>query len=131
MITLRKVNGTSSIRDHSFSTYAKFSEKLTFLTPWYIHVPASVYQWIWLGSFPLGFWLYREKSIHRHFQKPFFEKKTWENKKTLPVVGFFFVIYLNWRPVESILGILSWFEEVLFQESLEILYWFSEREISK
>ena len=22
-------------RDHSFSTYAKFSEKLTFLTPWY------------------------------------------------------------------------------------------------
>ena len=23
------------IRDHSFSTYAKFSEKLTFLTPWW------------------------------------------------------------------------------------------------
>ena len=24
-----------TIRNHSFSTYAKFSEKLTFLTPWY------------------------------------------------------------------------------------------------
>ena len=26
-----------SARDHSFSTYAKFSEKVTFLTPWYAH----------------------------------------------------------------------------------------------
>ena len=25
------------IGDHSFSTYTKFSEKLTFLTPWYAH----------------------------------------------------------------------------------------------
>ena len=25
-------------RDHPLSTYAKFSEKLTFLTPWYVHV---------------------------------------------------------------------------------------------
>ena len=25
-------------RDHSFSTFAKFSKKLTFFTPWYIHV---------------------------------------------------------------------------------------------
>ena len=29
---------TQTSRDHSFSTYAKFSEKLTFLTPWYTHV---------------------------------------------------------------------------------------------
>ena len=27
-----------SLRDHSFSTYAKFSEKLTFLIPWYVHI---------------------------------------------------------------------------------------------
>ena len=27
-----------TIRDHSFSTYTKFSEKLTFLTPWYAQV---------------------------------------------------------------------------------------------
>ena len=27
-----------SIRDHPFSTFAKFSEKLTFLTPWYAQV---------------------------------------------------------------------------------------------
>ena len=27
------INIIISIRDHSFSTYAKFSEKLTFLTP--------------------------------------------------------------------------------------------------
>ena len=26
------------IRDHSFSTFAKFSEKLSFLAPWYAHV---------------------------------------------------------------------------------------------
>ena len=26
------------VRDHSFSAFAKFSEKLTFLTPWNTHV---------------------------------------------------------------------------------------------
>ena len=26
------------VRDHSFSTFSKFSERLTFLTPWYIYV---------------------------------------------------------------------------------------------
>ena len=29
-------------RSHSFSTYAKFSEKLIFLTPWYAHVSLSL-----------------------------------------------------------------------------------------
>ena len=29
---------TSSIRDYPFNTYAKFSEKLTFLTPSYAHI---------------------------------------------------------------------------------------------
>ena len=28
-------------RSHSFSTYAKFTEKLIFLTPWYAHVSLS------------------------------------------------------------------------------------------
>ena len=28
----------TALRDHSFSTYAKFSVKLTFLTPWHAHV---------------------------------------------------------------------------------------------
>ena len=28
--------------DHSFSTYAKFSKKLTFLTPLYAHVRAGI-----------------------------------------------------------------------------------------
>ena len=33
------LSGFSSIRDYSFSTCAKFSKKLTFLTPWYeMHV---------------------------------------------------------------------------------------------
>ena len=27
-----------SYRENSFSTFAKFTEKLTFLTPWYAHV---------------------------------------------------------------------------------------------
>ena len=30
-------NFSSEVRGHSLSTYAKFSEKLTFLTPWYVH----------------------------------------------------------------------------------------------
>ena len=30
--------GTNGLRDHSFSTYAEFSEKLTFLTSWYVNV---------------------------------------------------------------------------------------------
>ena len=29
-------------RDHSFSWYAKFSEKLTFRTPWYTHVRVHI-----------------------------------------------------------------------------------------
>ena len=29
-------------RGHPLSTYAKFSEKLTFLTPWYAHVPVRI-----------------------------------------------------------------------------------------
>ena len=33
--------GTNGLRDHSFSTYAKFSEKLTFLTSWYANVRFS------------------------------------------------------------------------------------------
>ena len=31
-----------SLRDHPFSTYAKFSEKLTFLTPWYWYVRVCI-----------------------------------------------------------------------------------------
>ena len=30
------------VRDHSFSTYVKFSEKLTFFTPWYVHVRVRI-----------------------------------------------------------------------------------------
>ena len=30
---------SKTIRDHPFRAYAKFSEKLTFLTPWYVHEP--------------------------------------------------------------------------------------------
>ena len=28
--------------DHSFSTYAKFSENITFLTPWYAHISGRI-----------------------------------------------------------------------------------------
>ena len=31
----------ASVWGHSFSTYAKFSEKLTFLNPWYAHIHVS------------------------------------------------------------------------------------------
>ena len=30
------------IRDHSFITFAGFSEKLAFLTPWYAHVRVRI-----------------------------------------------------------------------------------------
>ena len=33
-----------TVRDLSFSTYAKLSEKLAFLTPWYAHVDVRAYQ---------------------------------------------------------------------------------------
>ena len=36
---------TTADWDHSFSTYAKFSEKLTFLTPWYAHVSVRIRGW--------------------------------------------------------------------------------------
>ena len=32
----------STIRAHPLSTYAKLSEKLTFLTPWYVHVRVRI-----------------------------------------------------------------------------------------
>ena len=34
---IRACNFRLVIRDHSFNTYAKFSEKLAFLTPLYAH----------------------------------------------------------------------------------------------
>ena len=39
-IILRFVHSISpfNVGDHSFSTYAKFSKKVTFATPWYAHV---------------------------------------------------------------------------------------------
>ena len=30
------------LRDHSFTTYAKLSEKLTFRTPWYAHIRVRI-----------------------------------------------------------------------------------------
>ena len=33
-----ELNGKIQVRNHPFSAYAKCSEKLTFLTPWYAHV---------------------------------------------------------------------------------------------
>ena len=37
--------------DHPFSTYAKFFEKLTFLTPWYTHVRARIRNVSFLENF--------------------------------------------------------------------------------
>ena len=41
-LTFRKVH---NVRDHLFSTYAKFLEKLTFLTPWYAHELVRIRGW--------------------------------------------------------------------------------------
>ena len=39
-VILRFVHSISpfNVGDHSFSTYARFSKKVTFATPWYAHV---------------------------------------------------------------------------------------------
>ena len=42
-------------RDHSFSTYGKCSEKLTFLTPWYADVRTCAYQEVRNVSFSEDF----------------------------------------------------------------------------
>ena len=39
---LESVKQYFTIRDHPVSTYTKFSEKLTFLTPRYAHVPVRI-----------------------------------------------------------------------------------------
>ena len=40
--TLETQRRSCKLRDHSFSTYAKFSEKLTFLNPRHAHVSARI-----------------------------------------------------------------------------------------
>ena len=42
LVNLHLVLYTVNIRGHPLSTYAKFSEKLTFLTPWYAHVRVRI-----------------------------------------------------------------------------------------
>ena len=37
MVETPRKSETQIVKDHPFSTYAKSSEKLTFLTPWYAH----------------------------------------------------------------------------------------------
>ena len=37
-LMIHSQNASTFLRGHPLSTYAKFSEKLTFLTPWYAHV---------------------------------------------------------------------------------------------
>ena len=41
------------LMEDSFGKYAKFSEKLTFLTPWYVNM--CVYQWVRNASFSENF----------------------------------------------------------------------------
>ena len=42
---------SNDLRDYPFSTYAKFTEKLTFLTPWCAHERVCAYQGITDVSF--------------------------------------------------------------------------------
>ena len=46
---------SSQLRDHSYTTFGTFSEKLTFLTPW--HVDVLVYEWslLWSTNQLIGF----------------------------------------------------------------------------
>ena len=43
LVVFLKYSG--KVRDDSFSTHAKFSEKLTFLTPWYAKVSVRIRGW--------------------------------------------------------------------------------------
>ena len=42
LANLHLVLYTVNVRGYPLSTYAKFSEKLTFLTPWYAHVRVRI-----------------------------------------------------------------------------------------
>ena len=42
---IKNANITQNNRAYSFSTYAKFSEKLLFFTPWYVHGVSTLTVW--------------------------------------------------------------------------------------
>ena len=63
-------------RDHPFSTWAKFSEKLTFLTTWYAHVRQIQRKYLWSGFFnsrPSTLSILLDKgrklSVHKSFRR--------------------------------------------------------------
>ena len=62
-----------SIWGHSFSTYAKFSEKLTFLAPWYTHVTCA-YQGVRNNNFSENFACVRNEWSHHTFTLGFNER---------------------------------------------------------
>ena len=59
-------------RDHSFITYATFSEKLTFLTPWYAHArkfstlcPSPLIPFCWGGRGWTSYQIFRKGGLDR------------------------------------------------------------------
>ena len=54
-VTYTAPKGPGLLKDHPFSTYAKPSEKLTFLTSWYAHVRTCAYQGVRNVSFSESF----------------------------------------------------------------------------
>ena len=91
--------------DHWFSTYAKFSEKPTFLTPWYVHVHTCVYQGVRNVSFSenvayvLNEWPpeVQQKRIS-HFAIDGFKIWLWENKPLLRYGG----VYVSFKNDQTI-----------------------------
>ena len=56
------------IGDHSFSTYVKFSEKLTFLTLWYTHVLVHVHNVFSMTLWQLSEWHQFLKKVIKNYR---------------------------------------------------------------
>ena len=87
LIRMETNNWLKVPRNHSFSTYAKFSEKkLTFITPWYAHVRVRS-RGIRNVSFPETFaYLLNERSLNRI------------------IYILFFSIFYDWRDFNSLVS---------------------------
>ena len=72
---------------HPFSTYAKFSEKLTFLTPWYAYVRVRIRgnKMLFFGKF----------CVHTKWMNPAMKIKSRNSENFQSTFPFFFCYYKN------------------------------------
>ena len=88
----RKIFSVGKQKDHSFSTFAKFFEKLIFLIPWYTHK-------VWNRCFPVNF--------AKFLRAPFFTEHLWTRasersyESVFNAYSFHFLWYTLWGFVKK------------------------------